>query len=322
MMLERPAAWDVPERDYEELLKSLAAKKIRIPTRAYGVHDVRPTISSTSRLPSRLSRLLPRARRRSKYCLLFSFSVECPREVPAFDTDGLSDDDLIGIERTVAAHELAQALYLIVLAMNIAYPGAGGLLGGAIVEGDRLETSMANLDASEFTSYTAQGRPAWPPIHALPFQQVWSWLVRLPGLANTESPSPAGRAVNALSHLLVEPYSRAVILMWAMVGIEAIYTAGSGGLVQQVRERTRVFLGVSDRSDKLVSTMYDLRSRFVHGDLNFAGAHGMGVTAAYAARDELAKATDLATSILLASVQELIRRDWLGVKFSTLCTSA
>lgn len=64
--------------------------------------------------------------------------------------------------------------------------------------------------------------------------------------------------------------------------------------------------------------MYEFRSRFMHGDLDFPPLYLMGDAAKPFERyqDRQIEAVNLGVAILAASLQELIHRNWAGVDFS------
>jgi len=105
-----------------------------------------------------------------------------------------------------------------------------------------------------------------------------------------------------------------VALFWSMVAIESLFTSGEQGLTQQVRERTQLLLGRSKRAAKMITTMYNIRSKFVHGKLDFAGAHDLSDTDT---NDEVDQAVDTAVAIVIATLQIMIERGWSGIRFAT-----
>ena len=106
-------------------------------------------------------------------------------------------------------------------------------------------------------------------------------------------------------------------LLWSLVGIEALYTEGQGSLLQQVKEKSQVLLGKQEQHKKKMSRMYDFRSRFVHGDLDFSGKRP-----AYENEDhrehnkELMETICFAEAILVASLQRLVELDWGGLRYT------
>jgi hypothetical protein len=106
-------------------------------------------------------------------------------------------------------------------------------------------------------------------------------------------------------------------LLWALVGLEALYVHGKSELAQQVRDKAQAFLGAQEKFKKAVTKMYDFRSRFVHGDLDFPGLCLIGDARKTVERfdDELRDATAVAVAMLVGTLQEVIRRDWDGLRF-------
>jgi hypothetical protein len=57
-------------------------------------------------------------------------------------------------------------------------------------------------------------------------------------------------------------------MFWALLGLEALYGRGRDGLADQLRSKSEVFLGAPAAHRRVISKMYDFRSRFIHGDLD------------------------------------------------------
>ena len=106
-------------------------------------------------------------------------------------------------------------------------------------------------------------------------------------------------------------------LFWALVGLEALYVHGKAELAQQVREKSQVLLGKQVTFKKRITQMYDFRSRFLHGDLDFPGLCLVGDARETVARfdSELLEAIAMAVAVLVGTIQEVIRRDWAGLRF-------
>src|ERR1051325_9705347 len=243
-MLRRPREFEIGEREYGHLIAEVCKDELDVSLRSSGDYRLRLEHLATSAIPRDHAKFLPSGRRSSKHTLHFAMNV---RRQAGADIDGgetLGESDLLATERTVAADDLARWFYSLILAMNVALPGGAALVGGAIFSPDGLEQTVGAIDPSEFTSAREVcDRHGWPYVRVLPFAKVWNWMRRLPGFFRDGEMTAAGRAVNALSHVLTSTYSSAEVLMWSMVGIEALYTTGSAGLVQQVRDRARALLG-------------------------------------------------------------------------------
>ncbi len=87
--------------------------------------------------------------------------------------------------------------------------------------------------------------------------------------------------------------------------------------MEQLRKKIYTLLGTPEAHKKRFPRMYDLRSRVIHGQLDFSSAYSTGG----GPKDErfykeLGEATDLATALLLATLQQLVKRSWRGLQFS------
>lgn len=159
----------------------------------------------------------------------------------------------------------------------------------------------------------------WPPLSTVPLQQVVAWLHALPGWREGIGRGGVGRAVAALSQALKQGASRStpLHLLWAMVGLEALYVRGLEGLSAQLIAKVQLLLGPFPTHKKRFGRVYRYRSRFVHGDVD--------VPFAYRERGEDADVWQfiwesdnegsLAAITLLASIQELIRRGWYDLAY-------
>jgi hypothetical protein len=165
------------------------------------------------------------------------------------------------------------------------------------------------------------GEKAWPKIECLPIKQVWQWMCCFDPLADNLGQSEIGRAVNALTYLLSEKPiegSELVDLMWAIIGLEALYGRGTSDLTYQLVEKAGVLLGQSTGFKKSVKQMYGFRSLFIHGKAAFPSALFTSDAMPDYER-HLNEATDafyLAAAVLVASLQQIAKRNWKNLSFS------
>jgi hypothetical protein len=71
-------------------------------------------------------------------------------------------------------------------------------------------------------------------------------------------------------------------------------------------------LGENTKFKKEFNKLYEFRSRFIHGDLDFPGRYTLGDANPELEKYELAqeKTVSFAVAILIASFQEIIRGTW------------
>lgn len=112
----------------------------------------------------------------------------------------------------------------------------------------------------------------WPALENVPIKHIWEWFFDHTRSVDGISQSKVGRALNAYSYLFHESLLgfNPEDLFWALLGIEALYAEGALGIQSQVDKKTQLVLGKRKEHKKIFGKMYSFRSRFIHGDLDFA----------------------------------------------------
>jgi hypothetical protein len=224
---------------------------------------------------------------------------------------------LSGVEVHEAAEETLAAVRRLFIAMNIAAPGAAQLANAAVIaDGEvRARSGPEYPDMFELARQRADSN-GWPKIEVLPLRDVWSWVQHFEGFMDGFGGGPVGRALNALTHIVTAP-DAGVAMFWSMVGVESLFTHGDTGLLNQMRERSQLVLRTSATADHLIKNMYKARSKFVHGKLDFAALwFRFDATPAFQrSRRETRDACDVSIAMLIATLQEMIRRSWYGIRF-------
>lgn len=210
----------------------------------------------------------------------------------------------------------------LIIAANIAHLGSLELLGGVYFKDGRCCGNIRALNVFSLREVSGFAKQrGWPTLHKLNFDEVWSWAIKQPGFLKGFGGGLTGRAINAFTHLFAMNFSGAPIeLFWSMVALEALYVDGKQGIAEQMREKVWTFLGEQDSYKRAITKLYSYRSKFVHGGCDFLGMNcyhlssDMGSITKY--DNELTEAALLAQAILVATLQELVRRDWPGIEFS------
>lgn len=211
--------------------------------------------------------------------------------------------------------ELLDYIHRLIVAANISHVGLLPSDKGVLVSKNGINEieSTSNVQSLAWAKEYALSL-GWPSIKTLSISDAWDWISTQKGFIEGFGASPTGRSLNALTHLLrpVNSIDEGTELFWSLVGLEALYTKGNSGLQQQVKEKSQTLLGPQDSHKKEIGRMYDFRSRFVHGDLDFFGAHPSEETIEKQEkhRRNLVDSVNLAQSMLVATLQTLIVRGW------------
>jgi hypothetical protein len=159
----------------------------------------------------------------------------------------------------------------------------------------------------------------WPKLQKISFKKVWTWANQNLEFLEGFTHSSTGRALSAFSRFFVQAKDDwAMQLLWSLIGIEALYVRGKVSVMEQVREKIQVLLGKPTSRKKIISEMYDFRSRFMHGDLDFPGLyHVWDASPDYEKyTSNQLEAVAIAIAILTATLQEIIVRGWTSLDFS------
>ncbi len=230
----------------------------------------------------------------------------------------LSAERALSLLIFVVSGEVETKLYDLVLFANLARPGSVELFGGDIYADNQYMLETKHLASWRFSEAADLAhREEWPNLESLAVSDVWRWGSVVEGLSLGFSDGPMGRALNALTHLCSMDASEPFELFWALMGLEAIYIRERGSVMEQLRQKVQILLGTPKVHKKRFNRMYELRSRLIHGQLDFSSAYS-SVEGSKPDKfvTDLKEATDLATALLLATVQEHVKRNLRDLKFS------
>lgn len=238
------------------------------------------------------------------------------------------DADRQSIVRLMAQVEFCKRVSDLLVMANVSRVGSLEVVHSVVLQDDEPQDFSHIPKMAAFAVQNAAvvaGRMSWPNLREVPLVEVWRWYVRHRESLDGFDGTAMGRALCAFSRLFEQKTEdEPMQLLWALVGLEAVYAQGKSQLAQQLRDKAQAFLGPQVAFKKNVSRMYDFRSRFVHGDLDFPGLSLLGDARETVARfdDELTDATAVAVALLAGTLQEVIRRDWDGVHFDYAVSNA
>ncbi len=212
------------------------------------------------------------------------------------------------------------------LAMNLSAPGSFSLNRASYPVESRIldeETLIYFDEAFEFAWYQSL-EAQWPHIGYIPLNQVCEWLgglnlgIRQVATTRTET------ALFALLHACSS--ERALnSLMWLAHTLEALYDSPYVSISKVLKERIGLFLGVPDDKQnylrKSLNALYEVRSAFVHGRMRVTHPlqDDLLDPDIVQANNNVPKAVDFAYLMSVATLQEMIRKNWKEIRFSETC---
>lgn len=219
----------------------------------------------------------------------------------------------------LACSELHSTFIDLHLALSIAHPGAIYFWECWIFSGAEFVSGKHGAMTSFDSARTRAEELKWPEIHTLKIRDVYEWLINVPGFSDRRGVGQVGRAIAALSYLVKTKAKdeNELSLVWALLGLESLYGQGNVGLKTQLLEKSEALLGPRQENKKVFGWMYDFRSRLLHGDMDLLYQHNSydGDPAYEKIWDELYECEQLATAMLLSTLQNLCRRNSYSLEF-------
>ena len=108
----------------------------------------------------------------------------------------------------------------------------------------------------------------WPHMEKIPIIDVWDYIRNKTNILTEKSNSNIENGLNAFTYLFDESYNAMYNLFWAMSGIEALYADGEIGIGYQIDRKAKVFLGPPKGYKKVLTKLYNFRSKFIHGSMS------------------------------------------------------
>jgi hypothetical protein len=290
----------------------------------YKASNLRVRVRKTPKSRKRRTVLIGGQKLRRRGCVELEWSVDLTlTDFQATRSDGKSIplSERVSLHVELACEGFAQAVTSVLVASQIAQPGVMRSYELEIWLGKRFLKTTEGVFGSFGEIVEFAGEKAWPNIESLSIKQVWQWMCFFDPLPGNLGQSEIGRALNALTHLLSEKPIEGrelVDLTWAMIGLEALYGRGTTDLTYQLVEKARVLLGQSAGFEKSVKEMYRFRSLFIHGKAPFPGAFFASDAMPEYERhiNEASHASFLAAAVLVASLQQIAKRNWKSLSFS------
>lgn len=219
-------------------------------------------------------------------------------------------------------------LYDVFLIMNLAAPGSCSL-DSTIIRASGKSPITFSLPRYSFERlYLTDAEDVWPRVGWIPLDAVCGWFFSVRDGHSQVPRNDMEKVLFGLLHVVTNGISPAAIV-WLFNSLERLFDAKPGVNFSQLRDRISNLLSLHGNGAaafrKNLSTMYGLRSAFVHGGLDVI--HPMHsdwldgeVLEQYG---RLADSCTFGLSVLLASLQTVIENGWTSLKYQdTLVTTA
>ena len=236
-----------------------------------------------------------------------------------------SPDDVNNENRPVPLKRFAeQYIYDVFFMANIALPGSCEFLNARFINlyhsgenhhHEKMYLSSYNFELSHLDM--TSGKKFAPKV--LPLEDVVSWYKNLDLGVTQIGDSKAARAIFALLHVCKSEMDITSII-WMFHAFEAIYVTRMGESVTGMVSRMMILLDLPDSEKKqltkLLRTLYDQRSAFVHG--GYRVHHPLNSEQLDPrlsdSRLDTYDLCQIGFNLVVLSFQKLIEKDWFGME--------
>lgn len=252
-------------------------------------------------------------------CISFEFMIDsCDMKI--FDENGKYNKAIFSV--------LSNIIDKFFIMLNIAYPGSINVLGRLIEENGKIERSFATtIYGSNLSRFLGElDFEIWPKLKILNLAETWEWFTNNRDVFEGKYDKPLYRCFCSYANVLGGGINlnEEIALLWSMIGIESVYAANQShdeSIIQQIYDRTSFLLGENLNYKRIMKDTYKIRSKFIHGKLNFPGfcyrlESEDNYTTFY--NKHIGKAVVTSMAVVAATLQYAIEKKWNDIVFNNV----
>ena len=191
------------------------------------------------------------------------------------------------------------------LLLNLTYATKIDFLSGVIFSNEKQYLGKTDIVLNSLAfAYEHAINIGWPKLDGLNLQDTIAWYNLNSLHTDNNSRNKLQRAINSFSYQFSNILeSESSILFWTMLGIEALLAEGNSSIINQIKVKSSLILGEPSEYKKKLDKLYNYRSRFVHGDIDFPAKFSSDYDNF---EEEYYDYLHFASSILIALIRSLI----------------
>jgi len=204
--------------------------------------------------------------------------------------------------------------------LNLSSPASFTLYAAKIITGQKFDSPI-NISNYFFDSVSLRSYSGiWPRLKSIPLSDVVSWYERVRPTVRMSPATRMEKVIFAILHLSDGNVSP-VTIVWIFYALETLFDTSPGENLRIIIRRISLLLSPNQKEAaylrKQMRELYNIRSAFVHGGLDVIHPlHNELLDKSVDAMwSKLMEAADFGFHILVASVQEAVRRGWEEIAF-------
>ena len=209
-------------------------------------------------------------------------------------------------------------LFEILLLAQIARPCGLRHREGIIYFNKRIQSKIVPTFELYQEQLELQKEHGYPKLEYLRLTDLYSWIYKNHLLFPERPKNSFDKALNNLSFVNGEENDISIFI-YLMRTLEEIYTNNIHQVSDQLNKNIQLFLGPMETFKKQIKNMYNIRSRFLHGDTNLPPYHKRDYVSVIdfpeGYENEIFEATSLSLTLIISTLQKMYSENRKNINF-------
>ena len=196
------------------------------------------------------------------YYLRFDITCTCDK-TGEIKSDEISANEIRRIRKEILLSSIVEEVHKYLFLLTLKTSNSISILEGFCISGRKL---LAHTNKILSGLYLEEYKEKL--VHNIDLGKAWEFINRESMFVNGLSKTNVARAISILSLVYFEENSEISKTALVLTGIEALYARGNTGIGSQLVEKIGLYLGASLAKQKEINNLYNIRSRYIHGDID------------------------------------------------------
>ncbi|WP_079480600.1 hypothetical protein [Halobacillus salinus] len=218
-------------------------------------------------------------------------------------------------------HYLEHILSNLFMAINLSAPGSISFYNNELRKSKEIRFIYEYTGELLESAYVESLDLEWPIINKIPLIDTWNWLQSLnSGVAQVAKTQTEKALLSLLTICKGQGFSP-TDLIWITLSLESLYETPKAQISKLLLDRISLFLDIPIENKrkhiKMIRDLYDVRSRFVHGELNIVHPNLNDILDERLLEelDIIITNTEVGLCIIISTLQKMIKNNWTSIHF-------
>jgi hypothetical protein len=237
-------------------------------------------------------------------CFIISFEADLDTTKCIVYKEKNKENDIESAKFFIA-NSFAETIYKLFFISNIAKPGCITIYQGIVIFNDKKYHDIDGIYPFLEDAYSQSLKLKYQECF-YKFSDIYNLIEDIGYDFYNEPENQLTIAINCLTYILSFELNNFERLMYCMIGLEAIYTKGNVGILEQLNDKIQIYLGQLIDYKKIIKEMYSIRSRYLHGDTPIRPYFVYGNTNETIYEKNIYDALSISSILLIRTIQKML----------------